>query len=133
MRVISLQQLLDLQSETITRQGGLPGVRDLGLVESALAQPLMSFGGEEPYPTLEEKIAALGYSLLKSHAFADGNKRIAFVAMAVSARLNGKSFQCDTDEAERMILDAAASVISREQFSVWVQAHLQPLPRSATT
>ena len=127
MRILSLQQLLDLQSETITRQGGLPGVRDLGLVQSALAQPLMTFGGEELYPTLAEKIAALGYSLLKNHAFADGNKRIAFVAMAVSARLNGMSLQCDTDNAEQMILDAAASVISREQFSGWVQAHIQPL------
>ena len=89
MRILSLQQLLDLQSETISRQGGLPGVRDLGLVESALAQPLMTFGGEELYPTLAEKIAAFGYSLLKNHTFADGHKRIAFVAMAVIARLNG--------------------------------------------
>ena len=127
MRILSLQQLLDLQSETISRQGGLPGVRDLGLVESALAQPLMTFGGEELYPTLAEKIAALGYSLLKNHTFADGNKRIAFVAMAVIARLNGKSLQCDTDDAERMILDAAASVICRDQFGAWVQGHIQPL------
>jgi len=73
---LSLQQVLELHEESIRRHGGSAGVRDLGLVESALAQPDASFGGVEFYPTITEKVAALGFSLVKNRGFIDGNKRV---------------------------------------------------------
>ena len=65
-----------MHAASIQRFGGLPGVRDEGLLESALAQPSQSFGGTELYPTLEEKAARLAFGLAKNHAFLDGNKRV---------------------------------------------------------
>ena len=97
------------------------------MLESALALPYATFGGDELYPSIGEKTAAMGYSLLKNHGFIDGNKRIAVAAMDVFLLTNGYSLNIATDDAERMILDTAASVISRDQFGVWVQGHIQPL------
>jgi death on curing protein len=96
------------------------------LLESALAQPFASFGGEALYPTLGEKTAALGYSLLKNHGFIDGNKRIAVAAMDVYLLTNGHRLIVNTDDAEQMILGAAASTIHRDEFAAWVLAHIHP-------
>ena len=75
MRFLTLKELIELHQRLIERSGGSPGIRDLGLLESALAQPLMTFGGEDLYPTVVEKASALGFSLIKKHPFVDGNKR----------------------------------------------------------
>jgi death-on-curing protein len=122
---LTLDELLKIQAVLIRETGGADGVRDQGLLESALALPFATFGGDELYPTLGEKTAAMGYSLLKNHGFIDGNKRIAVAAMDVLLLTNGYSLNITT-AAERMILDAAASVVSREQFTSWVQAHIHP-------
>ncbi len=123
---ISIEDLLKIHTVLIRETGGADGVRDQGLLESALALPYATFGGEELYPTIGEKTATMGYSLLKNHGFIDGNKRIAVAAMDVFLLTNGYCLQLTTDDAERMILDAAASVVSREQFSAWVQGHIHP-------
>lgn len=80
MRYLGLREVLELHRLLLERTGGLAGVRDLGLLESAVAQPLMSFGGQELYPAVAEKAAALGFSLIKNHPFNDGNKRIGHAA-----------------------------------------------------
>jgi death on curing protein len=121
---ITLAELLKIHTVLIRETGGSDGVRDQVLLESALTLPYATFGGEELYTSIAEKTAAMGYSLLKNHGFIDGNKRIAVAAMDVFLLTNGYSLNIATDDAERMILDAAASVVSREQFSAWVQAHI---------
>ena len=123
---ITLAELLKIHTVLIHETGGSDGVRDQGLLESALALPYATFGGDELYPSIGEKTAAMGYSLLKNHGFIDGNKRIAVAAMDVFLLTNGYSLNIATDDAERMILDTAASVISRDQFGAW-QGHIQPL------
>ncbi len=75
MRYLTLNEVLDLHLHLIERYGGSTGIHDLGALESALAQPRMTFGGEELYPTIVEKAAALGFVLIKNHPFVDGNKR----------------------------------------------------------
>ncbi|MEI7683494.1 MAG: Fic family protein [Planctomycetota bacterium] len=72
---LTLDQVLELHADGIQRYGGDPGIRDLGLVQSAVSQPRMSFAGQELYSTLAEKAAALGFSLIRNHGFLDGNKR----------------------------------------------------------
>ena len=83
MRYLSLQEVISLHSLLIAQSGGSPGLRDRGGLESAVAQPEASFGGEELYPDLASKAAALGHSLIQNHPFVDGNKRIGHAAMEV--------------------------------------------------
>jgi len=125
---LSLQQVLDIHAEGIRRYGGSAGVRDLGLVDSALAQPEASFGGVEFYPTLAEKVAVLGFSLVKNHGFIDGNKRVGYAAMDVFARANGSRVVADTDNAEATTLAVAAGQMPLAAFTEWVRSHIVPLP-----
>ena len=80
MKRLTLEQILILHQRVIQQSGGASGIRDKGILESALAQPEMSYGGQALYPTIIEKVAALGYSLIQNHPFIDGNKRIGHAA-----------------------------------------------------
>ena len=102
-------------------------MRDIGALESALAQPRQSFGGEDLYPTVVSKAAALGFSLVMNHPFVDGNKRIGHAAMEAFLMLNGFEIKADIDEAEVEILALAAGERSREDFLSWVESHVVPL------
>jgi death-on-curing protein len=125
---LTVEEVVRLQEMVIAQSGGLPGVKNRGLVESAVALPKQSFGGNELYPSVAEKAAALGFSLARNHGFNDGNKRIAHAAMEAFLVLNGYELGCDVDEQERTFLDLAAGTITREQLVEWVRSHLQPLP-----
>ena len=96
----TLEEVLDLHRQLIQRFGGADGVRDPGLLESALARPRSGY-----YSSLSEQAAALMQSLAGNHAFVDGNKRVAFAATAVFLRMNGYALRVDADEAERFLID----------------------------
>lgn len=96
----------------------------LSALESALAQPQMTFGGEDLYPTLVDKAAALGYALIKNHPFLDGNKRTGHAAMEVFLVLNGYEMRATVDEQEHVILQVAANEIDREEFTTWLRTHV---------
>lgn len=98
------------------------------MFDSALAQPRMTFGGQELYPSLAEKAAALGFFLVCNHPFTDGNKRIGHAAMEIFLVLNGWEIAAGVDEQERAILQLAAGNLSRDQFTAWVRTHLQKRP-----
>ncbi|MDA0919997.1 MAG: type II toxin-antitoxin system death-on-curing family toxin, partial [Planctomycetota bacterium] len=83
MRYLTLSEVLFLHTRVIEQSGGAEGVLDLGRVESAIAQPQMSFGGQELYPEIHTKAASLCFSLVMNHPFNDGNKRIGHAAMEV--------------------------------------------------
>ncbi|WP_231867032.1 type II toxin-antitoxin system death-on-curing family toxin [Anabaena sp. 4-3] len=89
IRYLVLIEVIELHRQIIEQSGGSLGIQDLGAVESALAQPRMTFGGEELYPTLVDKAAAIGFSLVMNHPFIDGNKRIGHAAMEVFLVMNG--------------------------------------------
>jgi len=124
MRYLTLAELLELHQRIITQSGGADGIRDLGLAESALAQPEMSFGGADLYPTLAKKAAALCFSLVMNHPFVDGNKRIGHAAMETFLILNGCELTADVDESESAILHLAAGQLERETFTQWVATRL---------
>jgi death on curing protein len=88
----------------------------------------MTFGGQDLYPTLAEKAAALGFSLVCNHAFVDGNKRVGHAAMETFLVLNGWELAAEVDEQEQIILRLAAGTLKREEFTVWVQSHLHQRP-----
>jgi death-on-curing protein len=100
MRYLTLEEVLDLHAMVLQQAGGMPGVRDQKVLESALAQPAMAFGGQDLYPTIADKAAALGFSLVMNHAFIDGNKRIGHAAMETFLALNGFELSASTDEQE---------------------------------
>ena len=120
------RMVLLLHEDRLQDSGGQPGVRDPGMIESAVAQPQMTFGGEELYESLGEKAAALCFSLVSNHGFVDGNKRVGHAAMEVFLRLNGWSAGRDQLELERVILALAAGTMARGELAAWVQDHLVP-------
>ena len=123
MRYLSITEIIGLHERLLADTGGATGVRDLGALESAVSQPHASFGGQDLYPDLIAKAAALGYSLVMNHAFVDGNKRVGHAAMETFLLLNGHEIQCGTDEQERMLLELAAGNLSRNAFTEWVRRH----------
>src|SRR5262245_61394807 len=100
MRYLTLEEVLALHSRIIASSGGGPGLRDRGALESAVAQPQMTFGGADLYVTTARKAAALGHSLISNHPFIDGNKRIGHAAMEVMLLLNGHEIVGSVDEQE---------------------------------
>lgn len=123
MRYLTLGEALALHRRILAESGGRPGLRDLGAIASALAQPRVSVGGEDAYPTLTDKAAALGYSLVRNHGFIDGNKRIAHAAMEVFLVMNGMELRASVDDQERFMLALAAGDISREALAEWLRTH----------
>ena len=124
MRLLTLKEVLELHGRILEQTGGLAGIRELGMVESALAQPLMSFSGADLYPTIVEKASALGFSLIKNHPFIDGNKRIGHAAMEIFLILNGYEIDAPVDEQELVILQVAAGELGRDAFTEWLRSHL---------
>ncbi|WP_251862368.1 type II toxin-antitoxin system death-on-curing family toxin [Clostridium sp. Marseille-Q2269] len=89
MKHLSKEQMMYLHSMAVKKTGGLDGIRDEGLLDSALNSPFQSFAGEELYPSIQAKAARLGFSIIKKHPFLDGNKRIGMLAMMVFLEING--------------------------------------------
>jgi death-on-curing protein len=124
MRYLALGEVLDLYQRVMAQSGGSAGILDQGALESALAQPQMTFDGRDLYPTVAAKCAALGFFLVRNHPFVDGNKRIGHAAMEVMLMLNGFELDADADEQEKTILAVADGTLDRDAFTEWVTAHL---------
>jgi len=120
---LSKRQVLLLHEQLLSETGGLPGLRDEGLLESALEAPFQSFGGEELYPSIQQKAARLGYGLIKNHPFADGNKRIGTHTMLVFLALNGIELDYTQEELEDIILKIAASEVQADALLHWLLEH----------
>lgn len=127
-RYLTVEEVLELHRLVLEQFGGLGGVRDLGGLESALAQPGMTFGGQDLYPSVAEKAAAIAHSLVCNHPFIDGNKRVGHLAMETFLVLNGWEVAADVDEQEVIMLQLAAGGLKREEFAAWVQSHLKRRP-----
>lgn len=124
IRYLSLIEILALHRQIIETSGGAIGIRDLGMLESAIAQPRMTFGGEELYPSLIDKAAALGFSLVMNHPFVDGNKRIAHAAMETFLVLNELEISASVYEQEQIVLALASGGLERSRFVDWLRQHV---------
>lgn len=127
MRYLSLAEVLVLHERVVAQSGGAAGLRDLGGLESALAQPRATFDGADLYPSLAEKGAALAHSLVGNHPFVDGNKRVGHAALETFLVLNGFELTAAVDDAERMFLSLAAGAVTRSALSTWIEQYLVPL------
>ena len=128
MRYLTIAEALEIYQRVMQQTGGLVGVRDLGSLESAIAQPYMTFGGNELYPSLAEKAAALGFSLIQNHPFIDGNKRTGHAAMAMLLAINGYKINASIDEQTEVILSVASGKLSRDGFTKWLTSHIEEFP-----
>jgi death-on-curing protein len=124
VRYLSLEEVLELHRMVMQQSGGMSGLRDPNGLESALAQPQITFGGEDLYPTLVDKAATLGFSLIRNHPFVDGNKRIGHAVMETFLMLNGYEIQASVDEQESMILRLAAGELDRAAFTAWLYSRI---------
>ena len=121
IRYLRLIEVLELHRRILEQSGGALGIRDMGLLESAIAQPRMTFGSEDLYPSLLEKAAALGFSLIMNHPFVDGNKRTGHAATEIFLVLNGVEINASVDEQERIVLAIASGKQEREALVEWLQ------------
>ena len=120
---LSKSQILLIYDQLITETGGSSGLRDEGMLESALNAPFQTFGGEDVYPSHQQKAARLCYGLVKNHPFVDGNKRIGAHAMLVFLALNGVELNHSQAELSSIILQLAAGEIEAEDLLRWILSH----------
>ena len=116
-KFFSLDEVLELHADQISSFGGTPGVRDEGLLESALAQPPATFGGQFLHPTISEQAAAYLYHIAMNHPFIDGNKRTAFAVMDTFLRLNACTLNFTDDRAYDLVRRVARGTMTKEELS----------------
>jgi death on curing protein len=124
---LTLEKVLELQRRSIDTYGGLHGIRDKGLLESALAMPQAGFGGEYAHSTVFEMGAAYLFHLTKNHPFLDGNKRIGFAAAVVFLHMNGYRYEDTQKAAEAMVLKAATGQSDKPDIAAYLRSHCKPL------
>lgn len=120
---LTKEQVLMLHTQLIEFTGGCDGIRDNGLLDSALESPFQCFGGEELYPSIQAKAARLCYGLVKNHAMLDGNKRIGAHTMLVFLALNGYELEYTQKELADLILDVADDKKEYEDLLEWILEH----------
>ena len=123
MKRLTKTQILKMHSFLIQKTGGSDGVRDEGLLDSALNLPFQSFDGEDIYKTIQAKAARLGFSLINNHPFVDGNKRIGILVMLVFLEINGIQIICTDEELIELGLGVADGSVSYKDLLNWIIDH----------
>ena len=121
IKILSEEKVTSLHKLMAEKTGGDPGIRDMGLLSSALESPYSTFGGVELYPTVEEKAARLGFALISNHAFVDGNKRIGMLVMLVFLDVNNYPIRPTNDDVARVGIAVAAGNMKYESLLAWVR------------
>lgn len=125
MRYLALAEIVDLHLAIAKSTGGASGIRDLGMLESAVAQPKATFDGNDLYVSLTDKAAVLCLSIVQGHPFVDGNKRAGHAAMATFLLLNGAEIDATLDEQEQIMMTLASGQLNRNQFAEWLSQHVR--------
>ena len=126
MKYLHPKQVLYLYQQIIQQSGGTIGLRDEGLLESAVYRPQASFGGQDLYPDLFSKTAALGHSIISNHPFVDGNKRIGFEAMRLMLRLNGYDVHASLEAKFDFVMEIAKGKLAEQAIADWLKQHSRP-------
>lgn len=117
------EQVMRLHQKLVERTGGAHGLRDAGLIESAIARPQAAYGGVEPYPSVEEKAAALCCALIGNHGFVDGNKRIGIASMLLVLAKNDMTITYTQDELIALGLAIAQGQTDENGVVEWIRRH----------
>ena len=124
MRYLTLAEVLEIYEHVMKQSGGLLSIRDVNALDSAIAQPRMTFDGLDLYPTVIEKASALGYSLIQNHPFMDGNKRTGHATLEIFLVLNGYHIVANVDEQVGVILRVASGEMKRDEFTEWLRRRI---------
>ena len=127
IRFLGLEEVLAIHREQVERYGGTEGVRDLGLLESAVATPEASFDGAYLHGTPCEMAAAYLYHLAQNHPFLDGNKRVAAASMFLFLYVNDLELDCTEDELVELTLGVASSKVTKAEIAVFLSGHVGPI------
>lgn len=126
MKYLYPKQILYLYQRIIQQTGGTMGLRDEGLLESAVYRPQASFGGQDLYPDLFSKAAALGHSIISNHPFVDGNKRVGFEAMRLTLRLNHYDLHASLEDTFDVVMEIAKGKLTEQAIADWLKRHSRP-------
>lgn len=123
MKYLTTEDVLLLHHLSIEKSGGSHGLRDAGLLDAAVHRPQATFAGEDLYPSLFDKAGALCHSLIKNHAFVDGNKRTSLLSSMTFLELNGYIFDCGQDELVEFGLKIDNENVSPDGIASWLRSH----------
>jgi death-on-curing protein len=128
MNYLTVEQVLFIHARLIAETGGIHGVRELGLLQSAVRRSQVTFNGQDLYPDLFSKAAALLESLVGKHTFLDGNKRTAITSAGLFLRINGYRLTASNQELETFMLQCAQRLVSLDQITQWLKDHSERVP-----
>lgn len=123
--MISVKQDVEIHEIVVRQFGGSMGLRDLGGLESALARPFQTFGGEDLYPDFFTKAAAIGESIIINHPFVDGNKRTGYVLMETILRFGNIKITAPNDELYKFVISISTGEISFDKIVKWLKENTQ--------
>ena len=124
MIILITAEVVKIHEKLIKTTGGSPGLRDMGLLESAVLGCIQTFGGEDIYPSIIEKASRMAYSICKNHPFVDGNKRVAVTALLVILRMNDVFLSFTQQELISLGLGVADGSICYDDVIAWVNEHI---------
>lgn len=126
LKYMTSAQVINLHARIMAETGGPPGIRSIGGIESAVVRPFALYGDEVPYPTLEEKAAALTEAISRSHPFVDGNKRVAISAGCILLMLNGRAITATEGDLEHTAWSLAAGELDFDALVAWFRQNSAP-------
>ncbi|MDD3585716.1 MAG: type II toxin-antitoxin system death-on-curing family toxin [Thermoguttaceae bacterium] len=121
---LSIEDVLSIHVDQLTRYGGISGIRDIGLLESAVAMPAITFDNNYVHTSLPEMAAAYLFHIARNHPFLDGNKRTATVAALVFLRLNGFYLETSDEELTQTVLDVVSGTVHKNELASFIDSHL---------
>lgn len=121
---VRFDTVLAIHSRQLLEHGGLAGVREIGMLESALSRPTNKYNYDSPKPSLAQLAAAYAFGLSKNHPFIDGNKRTAFVVCELFLRLNKHGIEASVEEKYTTFLSLADGILSEDELANWIEQHL---------
>ncbi|PIV52729.1 MAG: type II toxin-antitoxin system death-on-curing family toxin [Elusimicrobia bacterium CG02_land_8_20_14_3_00_37_13] len=121
MKYIYPKQIIYLHKRIIESTGGQEGLRDTGLLESAVYRPMATFGGQELYPDIFDKASALIHSLISNHPFFDGNKRTSYESMRIFLRINGYDIEAPDNQKYKFVMDIANHKLNLSDITNWIK------------
>ena len=119
IRHLSVEQIVHLHADLAREFGGASGIRDRGALEAAAARPAMTFAGEDLYPDLAAKAAALMHSLIANHPFLDANKRVGAASAELFVEMNGARLEASDEEFFRITMSVAKGDVAAEALAIW--------------
>jgi death on curing protein len=119
--MFSVEIVLEIHSKTIELFGGGNGVRDFGALESAINRPFQTFGDDDLYPTVFEKAAAIGESIIMNHPFVDGNKRTGYILLELILKTNGYNIFAATDDIYEFVINISTGAKRFDSIVAWLQ------------